>query len=504
MSMTSQRHQLPAWQRLMAHQQTLAHVSIATLFAADAQRASALRFEAAGLHVDLSRHRLTHETLQALLALAASVDVESWRDRLFAGEALNHTEDRAATHTALRSPSRTPQPFLAFAQRLRAGEVRASAGEPIDTVVCLGIGGSDLGPRLITQALGPGNGPRVRFVTTIDPTELDEALVGAHPQRTAIIITSKSFTTLEPLENLRAAAAWLRAGGVSRLQDHLWAITAHPERAQAFAQSLGCELRPDALMTFEPTIGGRYSVWSACGLPIAIAHGADVFEQLLVGAAAMDAHFCAAPLARNVPVLLALLTIWYTNFWGVRARAVMPYARQLRTLPAYLQQLEMESAGKRVDRSGQLIDYDTTPIVWGDEGTTAQHSVFQFLHQGTHWLPVDFIVNRAFAQSREPRQRLLYLSALAQADALAFGDTVLPTPSQQPRPTWAQAPGNRPSTLIELPQIDASALGALLALYEHRTFVTTVLWDINAFDQWGVEIGKKLLALRLQQQESIP
>ncbi|HRK57637.1 MAG TPA: glucose-6-phosphate isomerase, partial [Burkholderiaceae bacterium] len=296
----------------------------------------------------------------------------------------------------------------------------------------------------------------------------------------------------------------LRAGGVSRLQDHLWAITAHPERANAFAQSLGCELRPDALMTFEPTIGGRYSVWSACGLPIAIAHGADVFEQLLVGAAAMDAHFCAAPLARNVPVLLALLTIWYTNFWGVRARAVMPYARQLRTLPAYLQQLEMESAGKRVDRSGQLIDYDTTPIVWGDEGTTAQHSVFQFLHQGTHWLPVDFIVNRAFAQSREPRQRLLYLSALAQADALAFGDTVLPTPSQQPRPTWAQAPGNRPSTLIELPQIDASALGALLALYEHRTFVTTVLWDINAFDQWGVEIGKKLLALRLQQQESIP
>lgn len=494
--MTSPRHQLPQWQALAQHQRTLSHVSLARLFEAETQRTSALTFDAAGLRVDLSRHLITQDTLRLLLALARTVEVELWRERLFAGEIVNTTEGRAATHTALRSHTPLDLDFLRFAQALRAGEVRGSTGQAINTVVCLGIGGSDLGPRLVTQALGPSSGPRLHFVTNIDPVELDEALAQADPERTLLIATSKSFSTLETLENLRAGLQWLRAK-VSDPAAHVRAVTSQPERAQAFAREQGFALERDAIFTFDDTIGGRYSLWSACGLPIAIAHGAPAFGELLQGAAAMDAHFRAAPLERNAPVLLAVLAVWYTNFWGVRSRAVMPYAQRLRSLAAYLQQLEMESTGKRVDRNDVALQYDTVPVVWGDVGSSAQHSMFQFLHQGTHWVPVDFIVSARFATSAERRERLLYMNAVAQADALAFGDAAL---SHPPTRGHAMVPGNRPSTFIELPDLNAHSLGALLALYEHRTFVTSVLWDINAFDQWGVEIGKKLLALRLQQK----
>lgn len=456
-----------------------------------------MSFGAAGLRVDLSRHRVNAETLFLLLQLARAMDVEGWRDRLFAGEAINNTEQRAATHTALRGRDAGQAPFLQYAERLRAGAVQGATGQSIDTVVCLGIGGSDLGPRLVTQALGTSTGPRLQFVANIDPVELNDALASATPERTLIVAISKSFTTLETLENLRAALSWLRAGRLADVGPHVLAVTSQPDRARAFSQTEGFALADESILTFDETIGGRYSVWSACGLPIAIAHGTEKFQQLLAGAAAMDAHFTSAPLESNVPVLLALLQVWYTNFFGVRTRAVMPYAQRLRLLPAYLQQLEMESTGKRVDRDGAVLDYDTAPVVWGDVGTTAQHSVFQFLHQGTHWAPVDFITSARFATSREQREKLLYMNAVAQADALAFGDAVLGTQGA-PKPAHAAVPGNRPSTFIELPDIDARSLGALLAMYEHRTFATAVLWNINAFDQWGVEIGKKLLAQRLQ------
>jgi glucose-6-phosphate isomerase len=350
----------------------------------------------------------------------------------------------------------------------------------------------------VVQALGMPTGPRLHFVTNIDPVELNQALVGATPSRTLVVAISKSFTTLETLENLRAALAWFRSNGVADPSRHVLAVTSHAARAKAFAQSEGFSLGDAAILTFDESVGGRYSVWSACGLPIAIAHGYREFDQLLAGAAAMDKHFASAALENNVPVLLALLQIWYTNFWGIRTRAVMPYAQRLRSLTPYLQQLEMESNGKRVDRDNQAVTYDTVPVVWGDVGTTAQHSVFQFLHQGTHWSPVDFITSARFASSTERREKLLFMNAVAQADALAFGDSVL---GENGKPEYAAVPGNRPSTFITLPDIDAYALGALLAMYEHRTFAASILWNINAFDQWGVEIGKKLLARRLQDEQ---
>lgn len=496
------RDQLPQWQALAQHQRDLAPLSMAQLFAAEAQRAVTMTFDVAGLQLDLSRHRANAETLRLLLSLARAVDIEGEREALFNGALVNSTEQRAATHTALRAEPQQQRDFLRFAEAVRDGSVRGSRSEAIDTVVCLGIGGSDLGPRLVTQALtepGVSTTLRVRFVTNLDPVELDEALADAIPARTLVLAISKSFSTLETLENLRAALAWLRPG-VDDLGAHVVAVTSQPERAVAFAREHGFTLNPASIFTFDDTIGGRYSVWSACGLPIALAHGAAAFQQLLSGAAAMDQHFRSTPLERNVPLLLGLLAIWYSNFWGVRTRAVMPYARRLRSLTSYLQQLEMESTGKRVDRHNAALEYDTVPVVWGDVGSTAQHSVFQFLHQGTHWVPVDFITSARFAHSAEPRERLLYLNAVAQADALAFGDGVLgeATTPRRGAPAYAVVPGNRPSTFIQLPDIDAASLGALIALYEHRTFVTSVLWNINAFDQWGVEIGKKLLAQRLQ------
>ena len=495
--MSTSPRALPQWRELAEHQRGLADVSIGQLFAAEPSRATSMTFDAAGLRVDMSRHRITAETLSLLLALAQTMDVEGWRNRLLAGEAINNTEKRAATHMALRGPGSDGAPFLRFAEALRAGTVKGTNGATIDTVICLGIGGSDLGPRLVTQALGAATGPRLHFVANIDPVELADALADAAPKRTLVVAISKSFTTLETLENLRAALCWLRAGSIADVGQHVLAVTSQPARAKAFAQQEGFVLNDPSILTFDETIGGRYSVWSACGLPVAIAHGADRFRQLLAGAAAMDTHFTGTPLEANVPVLLALLQLWYVNFWGVRTRAVMPYAQRLRLLPAYLQQLEMESLGKRVGRDGQPLDYDTVPVVWGDVGSTAQHSVFQFLHQGTHFSPVEFVTSARFAASTERREKLLYMNAVAQADALAFGDDVLGT-GGTPAPAHAAVPGNRPSSFIALPDLDARSLGALLAMYEHRTFAAAVLWNINAFDQWGVEVGKKLLTQRLQ------
>jgi glucose-6-phosphate isomerase len=492
----------PAWQALQRHRDALASFRLDAALRDDPARAGRWRVEAAGLHADLSRNLATDETWRLLLALAEAAELPRWRQQLFAGAPINGTERRPAWHTALRTaPSdaavaRTVEAerrrMLAFAEQLRAGQLRGATGEVIDTVVCIGIGGSDLGPRLVTAALGEPSGPiRLHFVSNIDPVELDQALAQAAPETTLVVCISKSFSTQETLENTRAALAWLRAGAPSLdTRRHLAAVTCQPERARAFGAD------PDLTFTFADWVGGRYSVWSACGVAIAIAHGAAAFEALLRGAAALDAHFLEAPAERNLPLLLGLLGVWYVNFWGCRSRAVMPYAQRLRHLPAYLQQLEMESNGKRVDRDGRPLDYDTSPVVWGEAGTTAQHSVFQFLHQGTFFAPVDFVTCAAFERSDEERERLLYANALAQADALALGEAAL-KPTGAAKPEHTIVPGNRPSTFITLPRIDAFSVGAALALYEHRTFVQGVLWRINSFDQWGVEIGKLLLKQRL-------
>jgi len=498
MSITS----TPAWQALQRHRQALSSFHLDAALRGDPARARLWRVEAAGIEADLSRNLATDETWKLLLALADAAELPRWRDRLFAGEPINSTEGRPAWHTALRGApadndvartvSEDRRRMLEFAEQLRAGQVKGASGKPIETVICIGIGGSDLGPRLVTTALGETSGPlRLHFVSNIDPVELDIALAQSAPETTLIVAISKSFTTLETLENARAALAWLKecAPGVDARRQ-LAAVTAQPERAQAFG------VDPGMVYTFAEWVGGRYSLWSACGLPIAIAHGAAAFDELLRGAAALDRHFVEAPAASNLPLLLGLLGVWYVNFWGCRSRAVMPYAQRLRHLPAYLQQLEMESNGKRVDRDGQPLDYDTSPVVWGEAGTTAQHSVFQFLHQGTFFSPVDFVTARSFEKSAEQRERLLYANALAQADALALGEAAL-KPTGSAKPAYAIVPGNRPSTFVTLPRIDAFSVGALLALYEQRTFVQGVLWQINSFDQWGVEIGKLLLKQRL-------
>ena len=489
------------WQALQRHRETLSSFRLDAALRGDPARARSWRFEAAGIEADLSRNLATDETWRLLLALADAAQLARWRERLFAGEPINNTEGRPAWHTALRAApadsgvaravGEQRSRMLDIAERLRSRQVKGSTGKPIETVICIGIGGSDLGPRLVTTALGEASGPiRLHLVSNIDPVELDVALAEAAPESTLVVAISKSFTTLETLENARAALAWLqRAPGVDARR-HLAAVTAQPERAQAFG------VDASMVYTFAEWVGGRYSLWSACGLPIAVAHGAAAFDDLLRGAAALDRHFIEAPPAGNLPLLLGALGVWYVNFWGCRSRAVMPYAQRLRHLPAYLQQLEMESNGKRVDRDGRLLDHDTSPVVWGEAGTTAQHSVFQFLHQGTFFSPVDFVTAAGFESSAEPRERLLYANALAQADALALGEAAL-KPSGSAKPAYAVVPGNRPSTFITLPRIDAFSVGALLALYEHRTFVQGVLWQINSFDQWGVEIGKQLLKQRL-------
>jgi len=492
---------LPEWQALAQRRRALEPIRIADLLEDDPQRAERFSFEAASLTVDLSRNRLDSGTLGALVALARAAGVEKQRDDLLSGAVVNTTEARPAWHTALRSTStdRRIDPawavrlsaererFLDFAEQLRASTVTGTVGLPLDTVVCIGIGGSDLGPRLVTEALGPVSRPHVRFASNLDPADLDAALAGANPHTTLLVAISKSFSTLETLENLRAALQWLKQR-TPELDPapHLAAVTSQPERATA----LGID--PARVFTFPEWVGGRYSLWSACGLGIAIAHGRRTFNELLAGAAELDAHFAQAPLESNLPVLLGMLGVWYVNFWGVKTRAVVPYAQRLARLPAYLQQLEMESLGKRVDRAGAPLSIDTAPVVWGEVGTNAQHSVFQFLHQGTGWVPLDIVLIADHEAGHEPRLRLLNQFALAQADALAWGDALL---GDEPPPHRA-APGNRPSTLIRLAHLDARSIGALLALYEHRTFVQSVVWNINAFDQWGVEIGKQLLAKR--------
>ena len=497
--MTS-RSTLPCSAELKEHQSRLQSKGLADLLQAGADRTARFTLQAAGLSIDLSRHYLDDALRATLVAQAQACELPDWRARLLAGAAINSSEERPAWHTALRTPPADAawatrladerERMLRFAEDLRAGRVRGASGQPIDTVIAIGIGGSDLGPRLAVDALGAGSGPRLHFVTNLDPLELDSATTQADPARTLILAISKSFSTLETRENLQAARRWFaQAAPQLDIAPHLYAVSSQPQRAAAFG------IAADRVFTFPDWVGGRYSLWSACGLPVAIVHGRAAFTQLLAGATAMDAHFADAPLAANAPVLLGLLGAWYVNSWGLRTRAVFPYAQRLARLPAYLQQLEMESLGKRVDRAGSPLPYDTAPVLWGDVGSTAQHSVFQFLHQGTHIVPTDFVVVDPASAPAEPRAALLAAFAHVQADALALGDAALGAAAATRAP-YARTPGGRPSTLITAPRLDAQVLGALLALHEHRTFVQSVLWNINPFDQWGVEIGKQLLALR--------
>jgi len=500
----------PAWQALGRHHGAVRDLRLRDLFAADARRAERLSFEAAGIHADLSKHRITAETVELLLALARERRVAEHRDAMLRGEHVNRTENRPALHVALRMPRgrslvvdgrdvvrdvhEVLDRMAAFADRVRSGEWRGQTGERIRAVVNIGIGGSDLGPAMAYEALRESSDREltVRFVSNVDATDLVEKLRGLDPAATLVIVSSKTFTTVETMTNARGARQWLLdglGGDGAAIAKHVVAVSTNLEAVAEFG------IDPANAFGFWDWVGGRYSMDSAIGLSTMVAIGPEGFRDMLAGFHAVDEHFAGAPLERNLPVLMGLLGVWYRDFFGTQTHAVLPYEQYLARFPAYLQQLVMESNGKRVTLDGDPVDAGTAPVVWGEPGTNGQHSFHQLLHQGTVLVPADII---AFARASNPlgeHQDLLLANALAQAQALAFGRTPeeLGAGGVPERLVPHKAmPGDRPSTFLLLERLTPFALGSLVALYEHVVFTQGAIWGIDSFDQWGVELGKEL------------
>jgi glucose-6-phosphate isomerase len=511
---------LAVWEKLKTRREAWRHLHLRDLFAKDQNRFGNFSLRLGDLVVDYSKNLIETADLKLLHDLAKSCGVEAWRDRMFAGEHINASEDRAVLHTALRSPAgpvmvdgRDAMPEIhgvqlrmrAFAEQVRDGSWKGFTGKPIRRVINIGIGGSDLGPKMVTAALRPYRHPRLEmhFVSNVDAAHLDGALAGADAEETLFIISSKTFTTQETMANAGSARAWFqeRLPDPKAIARHFVAVSTNAKGVAAFG------IDTANMFEFWDWVGGRYSLWSAIGLPILISVGWENFRALLDGAAAMDKHFREAPLPENLPVVLGLLGVWYIDFFEAQAHAVLPYAQDLELLPSYLQQLDMESNGKSVDRGGRSLTYQTAPVVWGEPGTNGQHAFHQLLHQGTPLVPADFIVV-ARAQSSlgalaDRHQELLVANALAQSQALMLGRDRKEVEAEMKAAGAPQAKieellpfrtfsGNRPSTTILMPQLDPYHLGLLLALYEHKIFVQAAIWNINAFDQWGVELGKKL------------
>jgi glucose-6-phosphate isomerase len=503
--------QLPAWRALQRHREVARGFSLRALFAADPGRAARWSTEAAGLHVDWSKHLADDETLRLLVELAEAADLPGRRAAMFSGMRINTTEDRAVLHVALRAPRderilvdgadvvpgvhAVLDRMAAFCERVRGGAWTGHTGRRIRAVVNLGIGGSDLGPAMAAEALRPDadRSLTLRFVSNVDPTDFAEATRDLDPAETLFIVCSKTFTTLETLANARAARAWCLAAlrDEAAVAKHFVAVSTNAAEVAKFG------IDPANMFGFWDWVGGRYSVGSAVGLSLMLAIGPVRFREFLAGMRAMDEHFLSAPLARNAPVVLALLGIWYADFLGCETHAVLPYDHNLRRFPAYLQQLDMESNGKRVQRDGRPVEAGTGPIVWGEPGTNGQHAFFQLLHQGTRLVPCDFI---GFARSRNPlgeQHELLLANLLAQVEALAFGKTAEEVAAEgvpQALVPHRTFPGDRPSTVVLGESLTPFALGALIALYEHKVFTQGVVWNVNSFDQWGVELGKQLAA----------
>jgi glucose-6-phosphate isomerase len=478
--------QTPAWKALTTHAAQATGFDLRTAFAQDPERVLALSQTAPHVFADLSKNHTDAATEGLLIELARQTGLASHRDAMFRGEPINNTEGRAVMHWLLRQPEGsvsgdlaaplkrvhdTLKPMLAYAENIRADA-------QITDVVNIGIGGSDLGPQMAVLALQdfviPGK--RFHFVSNVDGHELAAVLKGLKAENTLFLIASKTFTTLETMTNARSALAWFRAQGGSDVARHFAALTTHVAAAAEFGIT--------TTFGFWNWVGGRYSLWSAIGLPVAIAIGAQGFRDLLAGAHAMDQHFQSAPLETNLPVRLGLLDVWYRNFLGYTSRSIAPYHCALRRLPAYLQQLEMESNGKRVDRNGHALLYGTSPVLWGEPGTNGQHAYFQMLHQGTDVVPVEFIAVKKPTHNLADHHELLLANAIAQAQALMLG--------QADEGGHQHFPGNRPSTFLLLDELTPTSLGALIALQEHRVFVSGSVWGINSFDQFGVELGKVL------------
>jgi glucose-6-phosphate isomerase len=502
--------QSPAWQALARHRDALSATPIRSLFAADPARADRFSLEAAGVFADFSKNLLTGETIALLTALAREAGVEARRDAMFKGERINTTEGRPVLHVALRAPADTSifvdgedvvphvHAVLAsmrrFCDAVRDGAWHGHTGRAITDIVNIGIGGSDLGPRMVCEALRPYGHERLRmhFVSNVDGADIDEVLRAVDPTTTLFIVASKTFTTRETLTNAHTARTWLLASGApeSAVARHFVAVSTNAEAVAAFG------IDTDNMFAFWDWVGGRYSLWSAIGLPIALYIGADAFAALLAGAHAMDQHFATAPLERNLPALLALIGIWHTNFFGAASHLVAPYDRYLHRLPAYLQQLDMESNGKTVTLDGERVDHATGPVIWGEPGTNGQHAFFQLLHQGTALIPADFIACMRPHHALDAHHAILLANCFAQTEALMNGS---PSPDAPHR----HFEGNRPTNTLCLDRLEPATLGALIALYEHKVFVQGAVWNINSFDQWGVELGKRL-AVEIEREIAAP
>ena len=478
--------QTPAWKALTAHADEAKGFDLRTAFAQDASRVQHLSQNAPHVFADLSKNHVDAATEALLQELARQTGLSAHRDAMFRGEHINTTEDRAVMHWLLRQPEgslggdlaeplalvhATLQPMLAYAESIRADA-------QITDVVNIGIGGSDLGPQMAVLALQDFviEGKRFHFVSNVDGHELAAVLKGLKAEHTLFLIASKTFTTIETMTNARSALAWFQAQGGTHVARHFAALTTNVAAAADFGIT--------TTFGFWDWVGGRYSLWSAIGLPLAIAIGAQGFKDFLAGAHAMDQHFQTAPPELNLPMRLGLLDVWYRNFLNYTSRSIAPYHSALRRLPAYLQQLEMESNGKRVDRNGHALPFDTSPVLWGEPGTNGQHAYFQMLHQGTDVVPLEFIAVKKPTHDLADHHELLLANAIAQAQALMVG--------KSDEGGHKHFTGNRPSTFLLLDELTPASLGSLIALQEHRVFVSGSVWGINSFDQWGVELGKVL------------
>ncbi len=502
------------WGRLAARARGFDDVVLRGLFADDPNRVGHMSAPVGDLFVDWSKHRVTDEIVGDLIALAHRAGLSERIAAMFRGDRINTTENRAALHTALRAPSertidldgadvvadvhRVLRQMTAFSDRVRDGDWTGHTDRPIHTVVNIGIGGSDLGPVMAYEALAAFRHDRLRcrFVSNVDGSDLVAAITDLDPATTLFVISSKTFTTQETLTNARSARRWLVDHlGEGAVAKHFVAVSTNAEEVSAFG------IDTANMFGFWDWVGGRYSMDSAIGISLMLAIGAERFEEMLAGFRLVDEHFATTPTRDNVPAMLGLLEVWYRSFCDLPSRAVLPYSRYLHRFPAYLQQLDMESNGKRVRADGTAVDYPTGPIVWGEAGTNGQHSFHQLLHQGTTIVPADFIVfaepdhdNEEFA-GVEAHHDLLVANCFAQAEALAFGRTAEEVAADEPDPALVSHrtfPGNRPSTMIMAPSLTPSVLGQLVALYEHQVFTQGVVWGLNSFDQWGVELGKVL------------
>ncbi len=505
--------QTPEWQALARHHQAIGDTHLRELFAADPGRGETMTCEAGDLYLDWSKQRVTGETIGLLVALAERAGLRRRIDAMFGGERINVTENRAVLHVALRAPEGSSIEvdgqdvvpgvhevlgrMRAFAEEVRSGRWLGHTGRRVRNVVNIGIGGSDLGPAMAYEALRPYSDRSMtfRFVSNVDGADIAEATRDLDPAETLFVVCSKTFTTIETLTNARTARAWLldALGDQAAVSRHFVAVSTNAEKVADFG------IDPANMFGFWDWVGGRYSYPSAIGLSLLVAIGPDHFDELLAGFHLMDEHFRTAPFERNLPVLLGLLGVWYIDFFGAETQAVLPYSQYLGRFPAYLQQLDMESNGKSVTLDGRPVRVATGPVVWGQPGTNGQHAFYQLIHQGTRLIPSDFIGVCRPAEVVGDHHDLLMANFLAQTEALAFGKTTEEVLAEGVAPDLAPHrtfPGNRPTSTILAPELSPSVLGQLTALYEHKVFTQGVVWDVNSFDQWGVELGK-VLATRI-------